>query len=243
MSDKRDDLDEATVLAAEYAAGLLAGADLTEARRRVAAEPGFSRDVARWRGWLAGLHDEVQDVAPPAALWARIEAAAGQHRAANDNERILRRKLTLWRSATAGLGAVAAVLATILLIQPRPSVTPRTVERPVAPPMVAMVGDEEAAKVMVSWDPAGKQLVLATAGQLRADASHSHELWVIPTNGTPRSLGVMAADKPSHKRIADALAQLLQQGATIAISVEPRGGSPTGKPTGPVVASGALHQA
>jgi anti-sigma-K factor RskA len=36
---------------------------------------------------------------------------------------------------------------------------------------------------------------------------------------------------------------LLQQGATIAISVEPRGGSPTGAPTGPVIASGSLTPA
>jgi len=43
-----------------------------------------------------------------------------------------------------------------------------------------------------------------------------------------------------HMQLADALARLLQQGATIAISVEPPGGSPTGSPTGPVVASGAL---
>ena len=46
-----------------------------------------------------------------------------------------------------------------------------------------------------------------------------------------------------HMQLADALASLLQQGATIAISVEPPGGSPTGAPTGPVVASGALTKA
>jgi anti-sigma-K factor RskA len=53
----------------------------------------------------------------------------------------------------------------------------------------------------------------------------------------------MGAGKQMHMRLADALAELLQQGATIAISVEPPGGSPTGKPTGPVVASGSLEQA
>jgi anti-sigma-K factor RskA len=44
-------------------------------------------------------------------------------------------------------------------------------------------------------------------------------------------------------QLADALAELMQEGATVAISVEPRGGSPTGSPTGPVVASGALRSA
>ena len=76
-----------------------------------------------------------------------------------------------------------------------------------------------------------------------ADPAHAHELWVIPADGKPRSLGTMKSAKQMHMRLADALAVLLQQGATIAISVEPPGGSPTGQPTGPVVASGALNSA
>ena len=56
-------------------------------------------------------------------------------------------------------------------------------------------------------------------------------------------MGTMPAAKQMHMQLADALADLLQQGATIAITVEPRGGSPTGAPTGPIVASGALTKA
>jgi anti-sigma-K factor RskA len=96
---------------------------------------------------------------------------------------------------------------------------------------------------MASWDPATRQLVLAVAGDMPADPSHSHELWVIPADGKPRSLGTMAGARQSHKQLADALADLLTQGATIAISVEPPGGSRTGAPTGPVVAAGALSRA
>jgi anti-sigma-K factor RskA len=98
-------------------------------------------------------------------------------------------------------------------------------------------------KVVASWDPASRRLVLAVAGDMPADPSHAHELWVIPEGGKPRSLGTMATGKQMHMRLAEALAQLLQQGATIAISVEPPGGSPTGAPTGPVVASGSLDKA
>jgi anti-sigma-K factor RskA len=109
--------------------------------------------------------------------------------------------------------------------------------------MVAMLGDNGATKVVASWDPSARQLILAVPGDLSADPNHSHELWVIPSGGKPRSLGTMPTGKQMHMRLADALAQLLEQGATIAISVEPRGGSRTGAPTGPVVASGALKQA
>ena len=243
MSDRRDDLDEVVVFAAEYAAGLLDGGDLQEARRRATVDPDFAHEVARWRGRLAGLQEEVGEVEPPSALWSRIETALGRGPAANDNERALRKKLTVWRSATAGMAAVAAALALVLLVQPRQQLAlPPPVPQAVAPPMVALVGDKDAAKLVVSWDPAAKQMVLAVAGQLQGDPSHSHELWVIPADGTPRSLGVLAGPQ-SHKRLADALAGLLRQGATIAISVEPQGGSPTGKPTGPVIASGALTPA
>jgi len=53
----------------------------------------------------------------------------------------------------------------------------------------------------------------------------------------------MGGAKQSHMRLADALATLMENGATVAISVEPPGGSPTGSPTGPVIASGALTKA
>lgn len=243
MSYRRDDQDEMTLLAGEYAAGFLVGGDLDAARRRVTEDPEFAREVARWRGRLAGLQDEVTDVPPPSALWNRIEAALGHRPAANDNILALRKKLTVWRSAAAGMTAVAAALALVLLLQPRqPEAPVPPVQQATAQPMVALVGDKGAAKLVVSWDPSAKQMVLAVAGDLSGDAAHSHELWVIPADGTPRSLGVLAGPQ-SHKRLADALASLLRQGATIAISVEPQGGSPTGKPTGPVIASGALTPA
>ena len=109
--------------------------------------------------------------------------------------------------------------------------------------MVAIVGGDAAAKVVVSWEPSAKRMIVAVAGNLPVDARHSHELWVIPADGKPRSLGVLGTSKQAHMQLANALADLLQQGATIAISVEPKGGSPTGAPTGPVVASGALARA
>ena len=198
----------------------------------------------------APLHEEVAAIAPPPGLWSRIEDALGSGPAANDNSAALHQAVTKWRTATGAMTALAACLALVLVLQQRPIAAPTpqpapaaAPAAPAAPPMVAMVGDKQATKVMVSWDPSARQMVLAVAGTLPGDASHSHELWVIPADGTPRSLGMMPADKQSHMRLAEALASLLQQGATIAISVEPRGGSPTGAPTGPVIATGALTRA
>jgi anti-sigma-K factor RskA len=106
-----------------------------------------------------------------------------------------------------------------------------------------MVGeDQDQMMVVANWDPKQRRLVLAVAGDMPADRGKSHELWVVPGDGTPRSLGVMPAGKKMHMELAEQIAELLRQGSTIAISVEPPGGSPTGSPTGPVMWSGKLER-
>jgi len=226
--------DDRRDLAAEYALGLLAGSELAEARARLAGDPEFRAEVDGWLARLAPLLEEVQPSEPPRRLWSAIEAATGRA----DNVVLLRRRVNVWRGISVGMTALAASLA-IVLLQP----TPRAPVRSPAAPMVAMVSDEgKTMTVVANWDPDDRQLVLAMAGDMPEDPGKAHELWVIPKGGTPRSLGTMAHRPMSRMELADTLAELLRQGATIAISVEPPGGSPTGAPTGPVIASGTLER-
>lgn len=240
-----DDRSQPDSMAAEYALGLLTGDELRAAVDRVASEPAFAAEVARWRGRLAPLHSETEAVTPPAGLWDGIEHAIWGGDAANDNAPELRRRIMIWKSTAGAMTAIAVSLALVLAFEPRSRFAPVEHHQPLAAssPMVAMLGDQGSMKVVASWDPTERQLVLAIPGDMSTDPQHSHELWVIPTGGKPKSLGTMPSSKQMHMRLADALATLLQQGATIAISVEPRGGSPTGSPTGPVVAAGALTRA
>jgi anti-sigma-K factor RskA len=241
----RIDTPERDSIAAEQALRLLTGAEHAQARALSAADPAFAADVARWQGRLADLFEEVNSKAPPAGLWDRIARATSAPAAANENVDELGRRLKAWRAGASAMTAIAAALAIMLVVQPRsaPAPTPAAVQ-PRSAPMVAMLGnDDKQMKVVASWDPAARQLILAVAGDMPSAPDKSHELWVIPADGKPRSLGTMAKGKQMHMRLEDALAQLMRQGATIAISVEPPGGSPTGAPTGPVVASGSLSQA
>lgn len=240
-----DDRSKPETMAGEYALGLLTGDELRAARERVVSDPQFAIEVARWKGRLAPLYAEAEDVQPPADLWNRIEQELVGQVPANDNSIALRHRLLVWKSIAGATTAIAACLALLLIAEPRTSVVPvvHGTVQPSSPPMVAMLGSAGSMKVVASWNPAAKQLVLAVPGDMTTDPSHSHELWVIPAGGKPRSLGTMPASRLTHMELADALATLLQQGATIAISLEPRGGSPTGSPTGPVVASGALTRA
>jgi len=236
--------DEPIDLAGEYALGVLTGDELARGRALARTDPAFCAEVARWSGRLAPLLDEIAPVAPPAAAWSAIERRIGGI-GEPGNVVQLRRRVHQWRGIAGAMSALAAGLAIVLVVRPSTlPPPPAQVARPAAAPMVAMLGDEDkGTTVVASWDPAAQQLVLAVAGDMPADPNHAHELWVIPAGGKPRSLGTMGDAKQMHMRLADTLARLLEQGATIAISVEPPGGSPTGAPTGPVVASGALTRA
>jgi anti-sigma-K factor RskA len=227
--------DDRRDLAAEYALGLLVGDELEAARALVADDPDFRAEVHGWTARLAPLLEEVQAADPPSRLWPAIASATG---GATDNIVALKRRVNVWRGISVGMTALAASLA-IVLLQPAPQAPVRSP----AAPMVAMVSDDgKTMTVVANWDPDDRQLVLAMAGDMPEDPGKAHELWVIPQGGTPRSLGTMA-DKPmSRMELAETLADLLSQGATIAISVEPPGGSPTGAPTGPVIASGTLER-
>lgn len=245
MSDERTIPDELNDLAAEYALGLLTGDDLRRARELERTDAGFREEVARWSGRLAPMLDEVKDAVPPASAWTGIQQRLGiSHDSGNVLQ--LRRRVHQWRGIAAAMSALAACLAIFIVLRPA-SRAPAPVEiqrSAAAAPLLAMLGsDQQGTQVVATWDPGAKRLVLAVTGDMPSDSRHSHELWVIPPGGQPRSLGTMGTARQSHMQLANALAQLLQQGATIAISVEPPGGSPTGAPTGPVVASGALTKA
>ena len=66
------------------------------------------------------------------------------------------------------------------------------------------------------------------------------ELWLILPKQRPRSLGLIQPGQPIRLTIPPDLAGRLTPDAALAVSLEPPGGSPTGQPTGPVIASGKL---
>src|SRR5207342_467859 len=73
-----------------------------------------------------------------------------------------------------------------------------------------------------------------------ADATRVPELWLIPPDGTPRAVGLLRADQTVVLAMPPELAALAKNNAVLAVSLEPPGGSTTGLPTGPVIATGKL---
>lgn len=234
--------DERDLDAAEYALGLLEGDALVEARRREAGDEAFASAVAGWQERLMPLAGEARAVDPDPAVWDRVRRAIADAPEAGSNVVALKRSVAVWRGAAAAAMAVAAALALVVGLEVAKEPLPQVVEAPRerAPVlMAALASPEEETSLSVAYDAADRSLTV-TPGRLAGAVGHDHELWIIPAGGSPVSLGLIRAGASQRLAVPAEVAPHFRDQSAVALSVEPTGGSRTGQPTGPVVASGAL---
>jgi anti-sigma-K factor RskA len=191
--------------------------------------------VEAWQLQLSPLDDQTPTVAPPVAVWQQIaaEIAPVKPVVAAPAKPGLWHSLALWRGlAFAGTAAAAIAVAQIGGPPPAPGAPPQM--------LVAALADADGKPLLsAAYDPLRGAVVLTPATQ-RDDAGKSPELWVIEGDKPPRSLGVIDIHGPNAHAISSKRLAGLAPGSVLAISIEPLGGSPTGQPTGPVVATGKL---
>ncbi len=231
-------------LAAEFVLRLLDGAELAEATRRQQEEPAFAAAVAEWETRLMPLVESIRPEVPDQGIWERIAARLTEAPAETATIHILRRKAKIWRAYSAAVTAIAAALALVIGLEsgtrdPALQVPAPAPAAPAATLIASLAAEGGQAAIVISYDPDTKSLI-ATPAVLNPAAGRAHELWVIPGAGSPRSLGLVAAGGPQRITLPPALLKALGPEAKLAVSVEPEGGSPTGQPTGPVIASGQL---
>ena len=221
-----DDLPQVDVLAAEFALGLLEGEAQTQAERRQRIDPEFAAEVAEWETRLSPMAEAVAPVVPPKGLFKKIVAEAYP-----DSPKGLWRQLGL---LPAMLSAAAAALVLVAALQFG------LLTGPAEPSLVARVAAEDnslvvAAAFVVETDTL---FVERTAGA--AAPGRVHELWLIAGEAAPVSLGLIeASGTVIELQVPIEIAALLQ-GGVLAVSDEPAGGSPTGAPTGAVLAVGEV---
>ena len=96
------------------------------------------------------------------------------------------------------------------------------------------------AKSWMSIEAHENYLKIKPLSSAKIEQNRSLEMWVIPSDGKPVSLGVVPAGGDGEIRLSRAQKALIGESITLAISLEPEGGSPTGRPTGPVLYQGVL---
>ena len=221
--------DEDIATAGELALGLLDKAEAAQARARLADDPEFATEYAKWPDRMTAMEPLIED-APSPAVWSRIDAAiASQPRQDNAGTH-----LRIWQGLTAASFAVALVLATVLWRQPETQLVPAQPQI-----LVAAIGAEVGREsVAANYYPQTGALQIIP---ISLDTGKLYpELWIIPEDGVARSLGMIDPSKPAVHSIPEAMRPHLHKGALFAITPEPAGGAPNGKATGPVIAKGAI---
>jgi len=222
--------DDKDLDAAERALG-------TEPRDRESAEQRRAREA--WDARLAPLALAALPAEPPADMFERIER--GLDSADDKIVQLAERRARRWRAVAIVSGAVAACLAFWVAITPIGPVVP-----PMAPQQsyVALVtpegGGGPALVVEVDFPDAESRVGTVTVRSLEVAAPEGRdlELWRVPAGGAPQSLGLL-----EDYRLFARTNVAVEPGDTLAVSVEPPGGSPSGAPTGPVILSGPLVEA
>ncbi|MGZ6049509.1 MAG: anti-sigma factor [Phenylobacterium sp.] len=232
------ELTEAEAFAAEHALGVLSSAERRQAELRMAQEPEFAALVEAWRERLAPMGDQLAPVAPPQAVWASVLRGLP----ANDNLAAAR-GLRFWRGATAAAMTLAAAsFALAVFVGNRPPVTIQP--QPPGQLLDASLVSQSGAPVplfVAAYDPVRKALIVTSLVTPNTDPAHVHELWVIPSDGKPRPLGIIQPGKTQAMPMPEKYLPSLAEGSALAVSVEPPGGSPkVDAPTGPITAVGKL---
>jgi anti-sigma-K factor RskA len=219
--------EELHVLAGEYVLGVLDTEEADEVAAALANNPELRRAVALWEEQLHPLSSLTPPAEPPPGTWQAIEERI-KASAPKPATRRVWDSIAFWRWSTAGFAAAAAALILWIAVTPLPG-----------PSFVAVLHppQQDQASWVATAGPNGLLLRAVTAGNPPSD--RAFELWAIAPGATrPRSLGVIP---PDGKLRLSPLPPDLRDGATLAISVEPVGGSPTQQPTGPVVFVGSVN--
>ncbi|MEM7709958.1 MAG: anti-sigma factor [Pseudomonadota bacterium] len=222
MSDA-EDIPEDEALAAEYVLRLLDAEAVDHFERRLAEEPALRAIVHDWEARLVGLAEDLPETAPPprikAALLNEIDPAVPSSA----------RGLRLWRWLVPT--ALAAAVALFLVVTP-------LLRGPAFDPAfhATLASADSALLIEAGYAPDTNLFkVLRPEGDPRP--GRVLELWVISEGAAaPISLGVLPEARDAFLDISPEIGALID-GGTLAVSDEPIGGSPTGAPTGDILAT------
>lgn len=218
-------------LAAEYALGTLKGAARRRFERLLKEDPALRYRVETWQTRLEPLGDRVAPVSPPGRIWKAVESRI-QGRARPTG---IWQSLPFWRGL-AGLCATA-ILVLVLALGVERSNRLEGQEH-----MIVVMSDDKSRPMMtVSWPMENRhgKLRIRVIGHQEMAPETAWELWMLPSgDGKPRSLGLITTHETQEVDIPDHLMPAVNAAWGMAMSVEPKGGSPTGTPSGPVLYSG-----
>lgn len=240
MSDPRADLD----LAGEYVLGLLPPAEHEAFELRLATDRPLALAVAAWRDRLHELDAAAAPIAPSPDLWAKIEGAvaapqgaatapaASVHPRAEAQGRPsffrgLWESLTLWRGVGFAGAAASVALGLVLVAAPKPR----------APIAIAVLLTSDGVPGAVVDIYADGESLVAPLQDVSVPDGRTLQVWTLPdVQRGPVSIGLMP--RAARTRLTSMELPAPKPRQLYEITLEPAGGSPTARPTGPILYKG-----
>jgi len=246
MVDLPEELDNSEQLAAELVLGLVEGEELATALRLRLSEPDFRQAVDAWEKRLAPLLDLIPPQAPPDHVWQSINARLDVRSAEPGEENVynisFRTRLNRWRAAALTASAIAASLALALLARPDPVAVPENpVQQLASAQIIAQLsGEQPGLSVATRFEPDTGKMNVSTAG-LDSEKG-APVLWVVPSDGTPRALGILPTNGAGSINIDPVVRSFVKAGTLLALTMEDPAGAPFEAPTTPILATATISK-
>ena len=247
------DPEDRAVACAEFVLGTLDDTDRNQFLAAMENDESLQREVGFWQDRLLGLYQGLVSLEPSKDGWRRIEAALDReptrssvNRSTPPSTSVLPQargsrketsgpfwqRLGFWQGLS-GLAVAFALLLSLLFILRPPGFPEATYIA------VLQTADKQAAWIVKIGETGPVRIVpLSDPGAI--PQGKTWELW---TKGkaasAPTSLGLLGTGPAEISREA---LPYLDEDQLFEVSLEPEGGSPTGRPTGPVLSVGATQR-
>ncbi|SES15231.1 Anti-sigma-K factor RskA [Tranquillimonas rosea] len=240
-----DPPDGDAMLAAEYVLGLLPASEADAFALRLETEGALRAEVARWQEDFVALADDIAPAAPPARVRRALAEATAP--APSRRSRGLGPRLRFLGGLGSGIAVAALAALVAVLLVPQAAPPPETPSDTAgteadAPSYAARIAADDDSLVMQASYQADSGALSVSRSAGGAPQGRVLELWLIPNGAdAPVSLGVLPEEDSAELAVPEPLRDRIA-GGTLAVSEEPPGGSPTGAPTGQVLAAGAVSE-
>lgn len=228
-----DRLERLDALAAAYVLGTLSGRARARLTQIARTDTVVAATLRAWEQRLAPFAEAAPPINPSPRLWRRIALRLGL-----EPERTVRgpwwTRVGFWRGFAVASFAAAVVLGVAQLM-------PAT-EAPPAPIVVVLAGPDAKPALLATLDRRDRTVAVKVVGGAPVPPDKSLELWMLPDGGAPRSLGVLPATGTGRVTLPALPDVALANVPALAVSLEQRGGSPTGAPQGPVLYTGRVEK-
>lgn len=232
-----------SILAAEYVLGLLPQDAQARAERRIASDAAFARDVEAWRARFAEFDETAEPVSLDAAQWDRISHGTQATPVLVETTPSLWQRfwtsLPALRAASAAAVAASLVLAAVTLFSLQYA-SREAARKPVYVAILVNDTTKEAGAVVNAFADGRVEMIPLT--EITVPEGRALEIWTLWDRQIgPRSVGLI--DRARSTRLNLDKLPITGPDQLFEITLEPAGGSPLGRPTGPILYKGTTSRA